>query len=47
MNDVIRKVAADTHSPLLDMHPVFETVGNIGLDAGRNYPSYLQKLVTA
>ncbi|RRB07806.1 SGNH/GDSL hydrolase family protein [Larkinella rosea] len=104
MNDVIRKVAADTHSPLLDMHHIFETVGNIGLEAssllkneansnktdgihptpegyrtmavavytflsqrqlvknrivcfgdsithgddqGRNYPAYLQKLVTA
>ncbi|GAB3893250.1 hypothetical protein GCM10028803_07180 [Larkinella knui] len=33
MNDVIRKVAADTHSSLLDMHHIFETVGNIGLDA--------------
>ncbi|WP_138990836.1 GDSL-type esterase/lipase family protein [Larkinella sp. C7] len=33
MNDVIRKVASDTNSSLLDMHHIFETVGNIGLEA--------------
>jgi hypothetical protein len=33
MNNVIREVAVDTHSPLLDRHPIFETVGHIGLDA--------------
>ncbi|MGM9510795.1 GDSL-type esterase/lipase family protein [Larkinella sp. GY13] len=33
MNDVIRKVALDNNLPLLDMHHIFETVGNIGLEA--------------
>ncbi|GAB4025549.1 SGNH/GDSL hydrolase family protein [Spirosoma koreense] len=33
MNDTIRKVAADNQLPLLDMHHIFEAVGNIGLDA--------------
>ena len=33
MNDVIRQVAAVHKLPLLDMHHIFETVGNIGLDA--------------
>ncbi|QKZ14864.1 SGNH/GDSL hydrolase family protein [Spirosoma sp. KUDC1026] len=33
MNDTIQKVAADNRLPLLDMHHIFNTVGNIGLDA--------------
>jgi lysophospholipase L1-like esterase len=33
MNDAIRKVATDNRLPLLDMHHIFNTVGNIGLDA--------------
>jgi lysophospholipase L1-like esterase len=33
MNETIRKVAADNRLPLLDMHHIFESVGNIGLEA--------------
>lgn len=33
VNDTIRKVAAAHKLPLLDMHHIFEKVGNIGLDA--------------
>jgi lysophospholipase L1-like esterase len=33
MNDTIRKVATDNRMPLLDIHHIFNTVGNIGLDA--------------
>ena len=33
VNDTIRRVAADNQFPLLDMHHIFEKVGNVGLEA--------------
>ncbi|RAJ97469.1 lysophospholipase L1-like esterase [Larkinella arboricola] len=32
LNDTIRKVADDHKLPLLDMHHIFEKIGNVGLD---------------
>ncbi|GAB3547384.1 SGNH/GDSL hydrolase family protein [Spirosoma fluminis] len=34
VNNTIRKVATEHRFPLLDMYPIFEKVGNLGLEAG-------------